>query len=323
MYFVHCRLLSALIASVAMTLSAHADTYPSKPVRIVVPFPPGGSTDTLARQIAAGLQQMWGQGVVVDNRPGASGNIGSTEVVRAAADGYTLLAQNPTMIGNLAVMGKLPYDPMKDLAPILYLGDTPMVLVAHPSSNISNVKELVAAAKAKPGGLNYGSCGIGTPMHFAMELLKDQTGVDATHVSYKGCAPALVDVLGGQVPLAIVTANLVVPHIRSGKLKAVGIASAQRYAQLPDLQTFEEQGAKGVEMSNWNALMGPAKLPPEIVAKLAADITKVLADAALMASVAKTGVVLRPAPANVLANVLRSDSAKYTKLAKDHQIKAE
>ena len=211
-----------------------AETFPSRPVRIVVPYATGGSADVLARQIAAGLQQLWGQGVVVDNRAGASGNIGAAEVVRAPADGYTLLLQNPTMVANLAVMGKLPYDPVKDLTPIMLLGETPLAVVANPAANIGNVKELVAAAKAKPGALSYGSCGIGTPQHFVMELVKQKTGIEATHAAYKGCSPALTDVLGGQIPLAVVTANLVVPYAKNGKLKVIGVSSASRYALLPD-----------------------------------------------------------------------------------------
>lgn len=303
--------------------SAQADTYPSKSVRIVVPYATGGGSDILARQIGAGLQQMWGQGVVVDNKAGASGNIGSSEVVRAPADGYTLLLQNSTMVTNLGVMGKLPYDPEKDLTPIMLLGVTPIALAAHPSLNVGNVKELIAAAKAKPDGLSYGSCGIGTPQHFVMELVKQQTGVTATHAGYKGCAPAVTDVLGGQIPLAVVSANLVAPYAKNGRLKVVGVSSAQRYAQLPDTPTFEEQGLKPFDFATWFALMGPKNLPPAVVAKLVADVSKILAEPAVVSNLSNAGVEPYKGTADDLARLIKTDSKRYTDLAKSANIKAE
>ena len=303
--------------------SVRADTYPAKNVRIVVPYATGGSADVLARQIAAGLQQLWGQGVVVDNRAGASGNIGSAEVVRAPADGYTLLLQNSTMVANLAVMGKLPYDPVKDLTPIMLLGDTPLALVANPAANIGNVKELVAAAKARPGALSYGSCGIGTPQHFTMELVKEKTGIEAAHAAYKGCSPALTDVLGGQIPLAVVTANLVVPYAKNGKLRVIGVSSAARYAALPDVPSLQEQGLAPFDLTNWNGLMGPARMPPDVVAQIAAAVRKVLADPTVAGSLAKVGVEPHPVSAAALAAVIAADTDRYAKLVKSANIKAE
>jgi tripartite-type tricarboxylate transporter receptor subunit TctC len=314
---------AGLAALGAFAPPAQADTYPEKTVRIVVPYATGGSADVLARQIGAGLQAAWKQGVVVDNRPGASGNIGSVEVVRAAPDGYTLLLQNSTMVGNLAVMGKLPYDPAKDLTPIMLLGDTPLAVVAHPSANIANVKELVAAAKAKPGALSYGSCGIGTPQHFTMELIKQKTGMAAAHVAYKGCAPALTDVLGGQVPIAVVTANLVVPYAKNGRLKVIGISTAARYPQLPDTPSLQEQGLGPFDLTNWNGLMGPARLPPERVQQIAASVTQVLADPAVTANLSGVGVEPRTAPAAALTQLIADDTARYAKLVKDANIKPE
>ena len=232
----HSITLPARAAALALALtaccaSALAQGYPAKPVRIVVPYATGGGSDILARQIAAGLQAAWGQGVVVENRAGASGNIGTVEVVRAPADGYTLVLQNSTMVTNLGVSGKLPFDVENDLTPILLLGVTPIALAAHPEAKIGNVKELVAAAKDK--SLSYGSCGSGTPQHFAMELLKQKTGIAAQHAGYKGCSPAMTDVLGNHVPLAIVSANLVAPHAKSGKLKVIGVTSASATACCP------------------------------------------------------------------------------------------
>ncbi|MDO9404830.1 MAG: tripartite tricarboxylate transporter substrate binding protein [Polaromonas sp.] len=317
-------LAAAALLSAALPLTqAHAQAYPNKSVRIVVPYATGGGSDILARQIGAGLQPLWGQGVVVDNKAGASGNIGSQEVVRAPADGYTLLLQNSTMVTNLGVMGKLPYDAEKDLTPIMLLGITPIALAAHPSANVSNVKELIAAAKAKPDAFNYGSCGIGTPQHFVMELLKQETGIAAAHAGYKGCAPVMTDVVGGQIQLAIVSANLVAPYAKSGQLKAIGVSTAQRYALLPGTPTFEEQGVKPFDFSIWYALMGPAKMPADVVAKITADVTKVLADARVQENLSTAGVVPFKGTAQDLSKLIKTDSARYIQLAKSANIKAE
>ncbi|QJW84157.1 hypothetical protein HK414_10495 [Ramlibacter terrae] len=229
--------------------------------------------------------------MAVENKAGASGNIGTQQVVRAQPDGYTLLLQNSTMVTNLAVTGKLPYDPDKDLTPIMLLGITPIALAAHPGANVSSVRELVAAAKAKPAAFSYGSCGIGTPQHFVMELLRQETGIAAAHAGYKGCAPAMTDVVGGQIQLAIVSANLVAPYAKSGQLKVLGVSTAQRYALLPNTPTFEEQGLKPFDFAIWYALMGPARMPPEVVAKITADVTRVLADARVQENLSTAGVV--------------------------------
>ena len=302
---------------------AQTDAYPTRGVRIVVPYATGGGSDILARQIGAGLQQVWGQGVAVDNRAGASGNIGSQEVVRAKPDGYTLLLQNSTMVTNLGLTGKLPYDAEKDLTPILLLGITPIALAAHPGAQIGNVSDLVAAAKARPNTLSYGSCGIGTPQHFVMELLKQKTGVPAAHAGYKGCSPALTDVVGGQIPLAIVSANLVAPYAKDNRLRVVGVSSARRYALLLDAATFEEQGFKPFDFSIWYALMGPAHMPPAVVAKVAADVSKIMADPAVRATLSNAGVEPSVGSAQELARVIKADAQRYTQLAKSAGIKPE
>lgn len=312
-----------VLAAGATPALAQTDNYPSRPVRIVVPYATGGGSDILARHIGAGLQQAWGQGVTVENKAGASGNIGSQEVVRARPDGYTLLLQNSTMVTNLGVMGKLPYDPEKDLTPIMLLGVTPIALAANPGAQIGSVKDLVAVGKARPDTLSYGSCGIGTPQHFVMELVKQKTGVTATHAGYKGCSPALNDVVGGQIPLAIVSANLVAPYVKDQRLKVVGVSSAKRYALLPDAPTFEEQGIKPLDISIWYALMGPANLPPAVAKKIAADVGRIMADPAVQAGLSKVGVEPQPGSAQELARVIHDDAARYTQLAKSAGIKAE
>lgn len=313
-----------MLAVVAACGGAQAQVgdYPNRSVHIVVPYATGGGSDILARQLGASLQQMWKQPVVVENKPGASGNIGSREVVRAPADGYPLLLQNSTMVTNLGVSGKLPYDPEKDLKPILLLGITPIGLAAHPSSNISDLKSLVEASMAQ-GGLSYGSCGIGTPQHFAMEMVKFKTGIEAVHAGYKGCSPAVADALGGQIPLAIVSANLLTPYLKSGRLKVVGISSAQRYEAMPDVPTFEEQGLKPLDMSIWHALMGPASLPQSIVDRVAEDARKVMEDPAVRANLSKAGVEPFVKDAAALGKLIREDAVRYIKLAKSARISAE
>ena len=302
---------------------ALAQDYPSRAVRVIVPYGTGGGSDILARQVGARLQAMWGQGVAVDNRAGASGNIGTEAVVHAPPDGYTLLLQNSTMVVNPAVNGKLNYDPEKDLTPIMLLGLTPIALVSHQSTNITNLKELVAYSKANPTGLSYGSCGVGTPQHFVMELVKQKSGVAATNVGYKGCAPALTDVVGGQVQLAILSANLAAPHLKTGKLNAIGVSTATRYQLMPQVPTFEEQGLKPLDFSIWYALMGPAKMKPEVVAKIYTDVQKVLAEPAVRENLSGAGVEPLSGNGAALSKLIKTDLARYAQLAKSANIKAE
>lgn len=292
-----------------------AQTFPSRDVRIVVPYSAGGSSDVLARLVGAELQRVWGRPVSVENRPGASGNIGTMEALRAAPDGHTLLLQNDTMLTNLAVQGQLPYDHQRDLTSIMLLGVTPLVLVAHPLTGISDVSSLVAAAKATPGHLSYGSCGIGSPAHFVMELIKHKTGIDAVQVGYRGCSPAVVDVLGGQIPLAAVSANLVVSHVKAGRLVAVGVSSAKRYDALPDVPTFEEQGLQPFDLSTWKALMGPAKLSASLVHKIHKDVTAILDDPVFKAVLAQAGVDPLRGNSSDLDRVIRTDALRYRELA--------
>lgn len=315
--------LGAGLALQALAPAAVAQAYPSRPLKIIVPYGTGGGSDVLARQIGAELQAMWGQGVAVENRAGASGNIGTEAVVHAPADGYTLLLQNSTMVVNQAVAGKLNYDPGKDLTPIMLLGVTPIALAAHPGVGVKNLKDLIAYGKANPKKLAYGSCGIGTPQHFVMELVKQKTGIDASHAAYKGCAPGLTDVVGGQIPLAILSANLVSPYVASGKLVALGVSTKDRYKLLPDTPTFEEQGLKPLDFSIWYALMGPARMPPDVVARIYADVQKILAQPDTQAKLSKAGVEPLNGSGAQLATLIREDAVRYIQLAKSANIKAE
>jgi tripartite-type tricarboxylate transporter receptor subunit TctC len=316
-------LLMLAVCSPFVAAPAFAQAYPSRAVKIIVPYGTGGGSDILARQIGARLQIIWGQGVAVDNRAGASGNIGTEAVVRSPADGYTLLLQNSTMVVNPAVNGKLNYDPEKDLTPIMLLGLTPIALAAHQSTNIKSIKDLVEYSRANPTALSYASCGVGTPQHFVMELVKQKAGVNATNIGYKGCAPALTDVVGGQVPLAILSANLVAPHIKTGKLYGVGVSTATRYQLMPQVPTFEEQGLKPLDFSIWYALMGPAKMPPEVVARIYADVQKVLAEPAVRENLSNAGVEPFAGTGGDLAKLITADLARYAQLAKSANIKAE
>ncbi|WP_164483700.1 MULTISPECIES: tripartite tricarboxylate transporter substrate binding protein [unclassified Polaromonas] len=311
------------LACQALAPTALAQTWPAKAVRIVVPYGTGGGADVLARQLGASLQQAWGHGVAVENRTGASGNIGSELVVNAPADGYTLLLQNSTMVVNMGLGVKLNYDPEKDLTPIMLLGVTPIALVAHPSLNVKNFKQLQDYAKANPGKLSYGSCGVGTPMHFVMELVKQKTALDAVHAGYKGCAPVVTDVVGGQIPLAIFSANLAAPYAKAGRLNVIGVASQKRYSLLPDALTLEEQGLKPLDFSTWFALMGPAKMPPAVVSKIVADVQKVLADPAVQSRLSNAGVEPYAGNGEALVKLIRSDKLRYEQLAKAANIKPE
>lgn len=322
--------LQTLIACIGLSFtsllaasSATADNYPSKPVKIIVPYGTGGGSDILARQIGAKLQEVWGQGVVVDNRTGASGNIGTEAVVRSPADGYTLLLQNNSMVVSPAVLGKINYDPEKDLTPIMLLGLTPMALAAHPGTGIKNIAGMVEYAKSKPNSLSYASCGIGTPQHFVMEQVKQKTGVDAIHVAYKGCAPGLTDVLGGQVPLALLSANLAAPHAKTGKLNVIGVSTSGRYGVMSNVPTLEEQGIKPLNFSIWYALMGPAKMPPEVVNRIYNDVKKILADREVVAKLSAVGVEQYNGNAADLAKLIKSDLVLYQRLAKSFNIKPE
>jgi tripartite-type tricarboxylate transporter receptor subunit TctC len=315
--------LAFVMMMVCAASLALADSYPSRAVKIIVPYGTGGGSDILARQISARLQTIWGQGVAVDNRAGASGNIGTEAAVRSPADGYTLLLQNSTMVVNPAVNGKLNYDPEKDLTPIMLLGLTPIALAAHQSTNIKSMKELVEYSKANPSALSYGSCGVGTPQHFVMELVKQKAGVNAVNVGYKGCAPALTDVVGGQVPLAILSANLVAPHIKTGKLFGLGVSTATRYQLMPQVPTFEEQGFKPLDFSIWYALMGPAKMPADVVARIYADVQKVLAEPAVRENLSNAGVEPYAGTGGDLARLITADLARYAQLARSANIKAD
>ena len=314
----------ALIAPLALLACCGAAAqYPAKPVRIIVPYGTGGATDMVARQIGARLQEKWGQGVVIENRVGAAGTIGTEIVVKAAPDGYTLVLQNSTMTLNPSILAKVPFDAEKDLTPIMLLGATPKMLVVHPDLGVHTMKELIAVARANPGKLTYGSCGIGTPQHFAGELFKQMARVEIVHAPYKGCAPALADVLGGQVPLAMLTASMVVPHFRTGRLKGLAVSMRERYRLAPDVPTFEELGYKPFDVMVWYALMGPVGMSREIVNRIASDVNAVMNDAGLKARLSTGGIEEMRGSGAELAALIKHELIENQRLAKAAGIKAE
>ena len=323
-----CSLLvvaSAVAFAIAAPLS-HAQTapWPSKPIRIVVPFAPGGPADLLPRLIGPKLTEAWGQPVVVENKPGAGGNIGMDQVARSAPDGYTLVI-GP--VGNLAVnphlYPNLPYDVTRDFTPVTLIASFSNVLVVNPDVPAKSVSELIALAKAKPKSLSYGSPGVGSQAHLAGELVRLQAGVDIVHVAYNGTAPALRDLLGGQIHLMFSQTSSALPQIQAGKLRALGVASPQRSALLPDLPTIAESGLPGFEAVSWYALLGPGGMPKEIAAKLQAEIARVLQMPDVRDKLAAQGADAVGNTPEQLAALIRSDSAKYADIVRRANIKAE
>jgi tripartite-type tricarboxylate transporter receptor subunit TctC len=269
----------ATILSTGMTTAGSAqspaDSYPDKPIRIIVPFPAGGSVDVIGRVVGQKLNEAWGQPVLIENRPGASTMIGTGVVAKADPDGYTLIVVVSNHTTNSALHPKMPYDALKDFAPIIMMARTPVVLYAHPSLPADNLKELAALAKTKPGELNFGSAGVGSMTHLTAELFKTKAGIDLTHVLYRGGTPAMNDLLAGHIPMQFATVAQALPQYRAKQLKALGISSAQRYPSMMEVPTFVEQGFD-VVTTEWFGLLAPAGTPQPIIAKINAEVNKAL-----------------------------------------------
>ena len=268
---------TALALALLTAASVWAQGYPNKPVKLVVPYPPGGPTDIVARVIAERLQAQTGQTFVVENRAGAGGNLGAEAVARAPADGYTLLIATTAHAINMSVFKSLNYDVKRDFAPVSLLTQGPLVLVVHPGSGLASVKDVIAKAKADAGGLPYASSGNGQSTHLSAELFASMAGVKLNHVPYKGSAPALQDVIGGQVPMMFDTMLSAMPHVKTGALRALAITGAQRSAAAPDLPTIAESGLPGYQAYAWNGLLAPAGTPLDVIARLSDELKKALA----------------------------------------------
>jgi len=309
---------------VLLATAAGAQSYPTKPVRIVAPFPPGGVADVLARAIQPGLQEALGQQVVIDNKPGAGGNIGAEIVARAEPDGYTLLLASAGILTiNEFLYSKMPFDTATAFAPITLVGDMPNIVVVSPRTGITTLKELIERAKDLPGKLNFGSAGNGTTTHLAIVLLEQAAGIRLAHVPYKGAAPAVQDLVAGQIDGLVDNPPLVISHIRSGAIKALAWAAPQRMAILPDVPTAAEAGLPGFEASSWFALVAPAGTPKEIVARLNAETAKILRDPKMVEQFAQRGVRLVGNSVEEFAAFIPKERARWSDIVKVSGVKLE
>jgi tripartite-type tricarboxylate transporter receptor subunit TctC len=310
-------LICAAIASIAAT-GAYAQAYPAKPVRIVVPFSAGGPADITARTLAPRLTELLGQPIIVDNRAGANGIIGAENVIKSPPDGYTMLMATASVAAiNMVTYGeKPPYDTLRDLQPLTPVMSTTSLIVVHPSLPVKTLKELVALAKARPGEITFGSAGIGGTLHFGIEMIMRDTGVKITHVPYKGAAPALADVIAGQINGMFVDLPVVSPYVKSGKVRALAVSSGQRSQYFPEVPTAKESGYPGVEMTNYYALLLPAKTPRDIVMKLHEAVLKAIATPSVRERLVSVGADPWTLSPDEFARFIRADIEKWGKLAK-------
>ncbi len=312
------------MALCAVVAQAQPAAYPAKPIRLVVPFPPAGPTDVVARLVGQKLSERWGQQVVVENRAGAGGTIGAELVARAPADGYTLLmGSTANMAVNVTLYDKLSYDPVKDFVPVNLAAITPNLLVVNPALPAKNAREFIALAKAKPGTINYASGGSGTPSHLAAELFKTMAGIQMAHIPYKGSIPALTDVIGGQVTLMLDSMPSALPLVKSGKLRALAQTGAKRSAAVPDLPTISESGLPGYEVAGWFGFFAPAGTPRDMVNKISAEITLVLNQPDVKDRYALLGAEPGPGNPDEFARFQVSEIAKWAKVIRDSGTKAE
>jgi tripartite-type tricarboxylate transporter receptor subunit TctC len=310
-----CYGLCTLIALVAAA-TATAQTYPTQPIRLVVPYNAGGATDLTARPIAQELTQLWGQSVITDNRPGASGMIGANMVSKSKPDGYTLLVSaSMEVAADVVVYKNMPYDPVKDLQPVTLASISPLVLMVHPSLPAKSVKELVTLARAKPGALSYASIGIGTVHHFAGELMKSMLNINMVHVAYKGGAPALVGMLSGEVPVGFVALLSAIPNVRAGKLRALAVTSLKRTSALPKVPTLDESGLPGFDIVVWFAVWAPAKTPQTILDRLNREMVKIIQSAEYKKRMIEAGAEAVGSTPEELRQLQKADIEKYRKIA--------
>lgn len=302
---------------------ATAQNYPSRPIRLVVPFPAGGPADAIARLLAPHLSETWGQQVVVDNRGGASGIIATELVARAVPDGYTLISTSSSFTINASLYPKLPYNSRDDFSAITPLAYGPGMVVVHPSVPVRTLPELIALAKAKPRALSYASSGAGSPGHLTFELIKRMSGIEVAHIPYKGMAPGLVDLLAGQVQAAIPTISAALPHVKSGRLRALAVTSRQRWRTVPDLPTVAESALPGFESVLWYGILGPARTPAPIVAKINAESAAIMQRADVRERLDAAGMDAMKMSAGEYAAYINSEIDKWAKVVKESGAKPE
>jgi tripartite-type tricarboxylate transporter receptor subunit TctC len=314
---------AALALWLICTCAAFSQTYPSRPIRLVVPQSPGGSTDQVARPLAKYLGDALGQSVVVDNRAGAGSVIGTDIVAKAAPDGYTLLAVAASFTISPALYKQLPYDVERDFAPVTMISAFPNILVVHPSLPVTSVAELFSYLRKNPGKANYSSSGIGTGTHLSMELLKHLAGIDMVHVPYKGGAPSVNALLAGEVQVTLATISTAMPHVKSGRLRALAVTSRQRVGLLPDVPTLDEAGVKGYEYSSWIGLLAPAKTPRAVVEKLGAEAARAARTPEMRKVLALEGAEPVGSPPDEFASQIRTELTRWAKLVEATGIKAD
>ena len=315
---VFCAAALALV-----TLTAHAQQYPNKPVRVLIPFPPGGPTDIIGRMVADILTKAYSVQFVPDNRAGAGGNIGMELCAKAPPDGYTVCIMTVAQSISPAIYRKLPFDPIKDFTHVTQMALLPSMLTVHPALPAKSVKDIVGLAKARPGQMIYASTGNGTSPHMLMEMFKFMTGIDIVHVPYKGQAPATIDQISGQIQLGFNTAIGVVPHVQQGKLRAIAISTRERFPSMPDLPTVEEGGVKGFDGSSWNGVVMPAGVPQDIVEKVYQPIVAQLKTPAVREQLLKNGGLAGGGTPTQFSSFIKSETAKWAKVAKFAKIQLD
>ena len=310
------RYVTLALAAASFASSALAQQYPVKPVRIIVPYAAGGNTDFTARSVAEKLTESYKRQFIVENRPGAATNIGSDMVAKAPPDGYTLLMGGAANAINMSLFAKLPYDTLRDFEPIALCVQGANVLVIHPSLPAKNLKELIALAKAQPGKLNYGSSGLGSSNQMAGELMNIMAGTKIVHVPYKGNAPALTDLLGGHVEMIFSGVPALLPHIQSGRVRAIAIGSRKRFPALPQVPTFDESGLKGYEATTWFGMLAPAKTPKDIVSRLSTEVDKAIKSPDIQQRFVNEGLEPMGGTPEFFTKFMRAEIDKYAKVIK-------
>jgi tripartite-type tricarboxylate transporter receptor subunit TctC len=305
-----------------LVAEAHSQTYPVRPIRLMVPFPAGGGSDTMGRVVGARLGERLGQQIVVENRPGAGGSIGADAVAKAAPDGYMLLLGSTSEVAQYPnVNPKVPYSPTRDFAPVSFVGTVPLVLVAHPSLPVKSVKDVIALARQRPGEINFSSAGNGSTTHLAVELLVLTTGIKMTHVPYKGSPPAVADLVAGNVQIGIPTMPAALQLVRAGRLRALGVSTAKRATVLPDVPTLLEAGVKGYDTALWTGILAPAGTPTGILSRLHAETVYVLRLPEVREALAKQGADAESSTPEQFAAYIRSELAKWAKVVKDANVR--
>ena len=320
---VRCAAIALVLCLLQPAHAQSSHAYPARPIHLIVTFPPGGGTDALARLLGQELGHRVGQAVVVENRPGASGNIAAEFVAKAPADGYTLLIVNSSFAMNAGLFGKLPFDPVRDFAPVIMVASVPSMIAVHPSVAAKDLRELIALGKARPGKLSFSSCGNGTPQHLGGEMLKRAAGMDMVHVPYRGCAPALADLLGGQVPIGVNTVANTLPHVKSGKLRAIALLSLRRYPLAPEVPSVAEFGFRGIDVDQWYAILAPTGTPRDVIAVLNREFANATADPSVRERMLAASFEPLTSTPERIAEIIREDVARWTKIVRELGVKVD